>query len=45
MFNNNQFNMILLIGINISLMRYPITPMIANPKAHELAILINSLLK
>ena len=37
-----QFKMILLIGIKINLIRYPTTPIIANPIAQDVAIFLNS---
>jgi len=34
--------MMLLIGINNNFTIYPIPPMMANPKAHDVAIFLNS---
>jgi len=42
---DNQLRMMLLIGMNSNLTKYPIPPMIANPIAHEVAIFLNSNLK
>ena len=38
----DQLSIILLIGINTSLITYPMTPITANPNAQELEIFINS---
>ena len=37
-----QLRIMLLIGINTSLIEYPIIPIIEKPRAHELAIFKNS---
>lgn len=39
----DQLSIILLIGMNTSLITYPMTPITANPNAHELVILMNSI--
>jgi len=38
-----QFKMILLIGINTNFIKYPTTPIIANPTAQDKAIFLNSI--
>ena len=38
----DQLNIMLLIGMKSNFTIYPIPPIMANPKAHEVAIFLNS---
>ena len=39
----SQFNIMLFIGMKTNLIKYPITPMTANPRAQDCTIFTNSI--